>query len=159
MKILFLAITSAALLLSACGGKSSSNNSSVVSDSKPDIPPSHNTNSEAFNVPDGFDYRMHKDLTIRLQVLDHNENPGRFIGVQVFEPLETAMQNEESSAPNLSAKPKLILRGQTDGLGYFEDNIRLPGHLKEVEIQVSQLGIENRAVLSIGNHDLFHEFK
>jgi len=154
MKFQFMVIASAVLFLSACGGTSTSNNSSVVSDSKSD-----NSNSEALNVPDGFDYRMHKDLTIRLQVLDHNQHPGRFIGVQVFEPLETAMQNEESSAPNLSAKPKLILRGQTDGLGYFEDNIRLPGHLKEVEIQVSQLGIENRAVLSIGNHDLFHEFK
>lgn len=149
LNILFLLLP---FLLIACGGGSSSGQTTTL---EPEVPNNQSDNPDALNVPDGFDYKMHRDVTLKLQVLDHNSNPGKYIGVQVFEADSAGDINNPSNMEN----PNIIFRGQTDVNGYFEDQIRLPSHSKEILVQVSQLGIENSAVLTINNHDIFHEFK
>lgn len=160
MKIPLILCVVCILLLAACGGGSTNDSPSVQEPNTvtADVVTSDN-NPDALNVPDGFDYKMHRDITVRLQVLDHNQNPGRFIGVQIFEPSHAPNKNPRAKIPAVAKLPKLILRGQTNQTGYFEQQLRIPGHLEQLEVQVSQLGIINRAVLNVSSHDLFHEFR
>lgn len=122
---------------------------------------SDTTTQETLNpmsVPDGFDYQMNQDLTVRIQVLDHNGAPADRVGVQISEANNFTLASDDAAVPTAAPLPNLISRGQTDPQGYFEQTVRLPGHARQVVVQVSQLGITNRAVLDINGSTLFHEF-
>lgn len=145
LKTSLLMVCSASLL--ACGGSSD------------DQPPTTSQEQQPLSVPDGFDYNMNRDITLRVQVLDHNGLPADRIGVQVYQPDTAELSAPEEASPAISANNALISRGQTDALGYFEQQIRIPGHLSHVKVQVSQLGIHNIAELEINTETVFHEFK
>lgn len=132
------------LLLISCGGdKSKSNNTPADPDiSNPDISNPAINNPAALNIPDGFDYKMDRDIQFNLQVLDHNGVPGKFIGIRIYSPSEA-----------------LIYSGQTDSTGYLEDIVRIPMHLESVQVQASQLGINNLVTLDVNKNVIFHEFK
>ena len=145
-----LLICSAALLLSGCGedsAKSDATDKNATQETKPLV------------VPDGFDYNMNRDITLRVQVLDHNGNPGKQVGVQVYQPDNFKPSEADQATPAAAPLPDLISRGQTDSQGFFEQQIRLPGHLTHLKVQVSQLGIHNVAELEINTDTIFHEFK
>lgn len=129
--------------------------------SKENIPDSltHKNNPTSLNVPDGFDYKMDRDIQFKLQVLDPNGNPGRLIGIRIYEPSEHELSTTETAIPSIEPIPALIYAGQTDATGYLEEVVRIPMHLKSVQVQASQLGINNLVTLSITNDVIFHEFK
>ena len=85
---------------------------------------------------------MDRDIQFNLQVLDHNGVPGKFIGIQIFEPSLT-----------------LIYSGQTNSEGYLEEVVRIPMHLESVQVQASQIGINNLVSLDVNKNVIFHEFK
>ncbi len=149
MKTILFAI-SILLLISCGGGKSKSNNASV----EPGI-----NNPDALNVPNGFDYKMDRDIQFNLQVLDHNGAAGNFIGIKIYEPSQHKLSNNDVPAPSIAPTAILIYSGQTNSTGYFEDIVRIPMHLETVQIQVSQLGINNLVTLDINKNVIFHEFK
>jgi len=122
------------LLLISCGGGKSKSNSAP---SEPVM-----NNPDALSVPNGFDYKMDRDIQFNLQVLDHNGVPGKFIGIQIFEPSLT-----------------LIYSGQTNSEGYLEEVVRIPMHLESVQVQASQVGINNLVSLDVNKDVIFHEFK
>ncbi len=123
-------------------------------------PPLNTDNPSALNVPDGFDYKMDRDITFKLQVLDHNGFPGQFIGIQIFEQSGQEVIDEDSSEPTHTTSATLIFSGQTNEMGYLEEIIQLPMHLENVQVQASQLGINNRVTLNTKTNTnvIFHEF-
>jgi len=121
-------------------------------------PSLNSDNPSALNVPDGFDYKMDRDITFKLQVLDHNGLPGQFIGIQVYEQSEQEVYDDSSSVPIISTSATLIFSGQTNDNGYLEEIIRIPMHLESVQVQASQLGINNRVTLNTNTDVIFHEF-
>lgn len=148
-----------AISLAACGGGGSGKGGSGGSSStQPALPPTETDNTHLV-VPEDFDYNMNQDITLRIQVLDHNGNPGKHIAVTVTEATSFELSQDEDPVPQPAPLQNVISRGQTDAQGYFEQLIRLPGYLREVRVQVSQLGIDNVAVLNINNPVIFHEFK
>lgn len=116
-------------------------------------------NPNALNIPDGFDYKMDRDITFKIQVLDHNGLPSRHIGIQVYEFSGQEVVDEHLSAPTIPSAAILIFSGQTDEFGYLEESIRIPMHLTSVQIQASQLGINNRVTMNTNTDVIFHEFK
>jgi hypothetical protein len=138
------------LLLISCGGGKSK--------STPPIQVKMN-NPSALNVPNGFDYKMDRDIQFNLQVLDHNGVPGKFIGIRIYEPSNHELSSDDVSAPSIEPTPILIYSGQTNSTGYLEEIVRIPMHLESVQVQVSQLGINNRVDLDINKTVIFHEFK
>lgn len=149
MKILlFVALT---LSLVACGGGKSKSNS--------DTSDPLTNNPSALNVPDGFDYKMDRDIKFNLQVLDHNGIPGKFIGVRIYEPSYHTLSADDVPAPSAEPTAVLIYSGQTNSTGYLEEVVRVPMHLDSVQIQVSQLGINNQITLDADKSVIFHEFK
>ena len=146
--ILFSALT---FLLLACAGDQSKNNFPAKSNG--------NNNPDSLNVPDGFDYKMDRDITFKLQVLDHNGKPGKYIGIKIYEPSEHVLSSDDTSMPNIEPKAILIYSGQTNGKGYLEESVTIPMHLKSVQVQASQLGINNLADLAVNKPVVFHEFK
>jgi hypothetical protein len=116
-------------------------------------------NPSALNVPNGFDYKMDRDIQFNLQVLDHNGVPGKFIGIRIYEPSNHELSSDDVSAPSIEPTPILIYSGQTNSTGYLEEIVRIPMHLESVQVQVSQLGINNRVDLDINKTVIFHEFK
>lgn len=151
--ILFAVLT---LLLISCGGdKSKSNNTPA----DPDINNPAINNPAALNIPDGFDYKMDRDIQFNLQVLDHNGVPGKFIGIKIYEPSEHQLSNDDESAPSIAPTAVLIYSGQTNSTGYLEDVVRIPMHLESVQVQASQLGINNLVILDVNKTVIFHEFK
>jgi len=149
MKTLLFCILT--LLLISCGGEKSESSS-------PPIQLEEN-NPSALNVPNGFDYKMDRDIQFNLQVLDHNGVPGKFIGIQIYEPSKHELSNDDTSAPSIAPAPILIYSGQTNSTGYLEEVVRIPMHLESVQVQVSQLGINNRVSLNVNRTVIFHEFK
>ena len=156
-----------AISLTGCGGGGSGGSGSAPADTSqnpattPSTPvttpdPADNLSLDA---PADFDYDMNQDVTLRIQVLDHNGNPGKHIAVTISEPLTFALSPVEDPVPQPAPLSSVVSRGQTNAQGYFEQTIRLPGHLDKVRVQVSQLGIENVAVLDINSATVFHEFK
>lgn len=143
---LFL-LTSASLF--ACGGSNSKDGQSQAKPAEP----------QPLSVPDGFDYNMNRDISLRIQVLDHNGLPADRVGVQIFQPDNFRPSADDQPSPEAAPLPDLISRGQTNSQGYFEQQIRLPGHLRSIRVQVSQLGINNSAELAINTNTVFHEFK
>lgn len=140
------------LLLISCGGEKSK--------SKSNLPLELETNNpSALNVPNGFDYEMDRDIQFNLQVLDHNGAAGKFIGIRIYEPAKHELSNDDVPAPSIAPKAILIYSGQTNSTGYLEDIVRIPMHLETVQIQVSQLGINNLVTLDINKNVVFHEFK
>lgn len=139
------------VMLSACGSDQKNSDTTNTADIS--------KNSQPLSVPDGFGYQMNRDLMVRIQVLDHNGQPADRVGVQISEASDFTPADSKTSAPTIAPRANLISRGQTDQQGYFEQTLRLPGHAKQVVVQVSQLGIANRAVLDINGSTLFHEFK
>jgi hypothetical protein len=139
------------LLLISCGGENSESNS----------PPTdlEENNPSALNVPNGFDYKMDRDIQFNLQVLDHNGVPGKFIGIQIYEPSKHVLSSDDVSAPSIAPAPVLIYSGQTNSTGYLEEIVRIPMHLESVQVQVSQLGINNRVALDVDKNVISHEFK
>ena len=73
MKVPLILCVLCILLLAACGGSSTNDSPSVQEPTTvtTDVVISDN-NPDALNVPDGFDCKMHRDITVGLQVLDHN---------------------------------------------------------------------------------------
>lgn len=149
MKKLFFGILT--LLLISCGGGKSESNSPPIGSEK--------NNPSALNVPNGFDYKMDRDIQFNLQVLDHNGVPGKFIGIRIYEPSDHELSSDEVSAPSIAPAPVLIYSGQTNSTGYLEEIVRIPMHLESVQVQVSQLGINNRVALDVDKNVIFHEFK
>lgn len=138
------------LLISCGGGKSKSNN-----------PPTDPviSNPDALSVPNGFDYKMDRDIQFNLQVLDHNGVPGKFIGIRIYEPSEHQLSNDDVPAPSIAPTAVLIYSGQTNSTGYLEDIVRIPMHLESVQVQASQIGINNLVSLDVSKNVIFHEFK
>ena len=149
-----------AISLTGCGGGGSGGSGSAPADtSQTPSTPDHPADNLSLDVPADFDYDMNQDVTLRIQVLDHNGNPGKHIAVTISEPLTFALSPTEDPVPQPAPLSSVVSRGQTNAQGYFEQTIRLPGHLNKVRVQVSQLGIENVAVLDINSATVFHEFK
>lgn len=149
-----------AISLTGCGGGGSGGSGSAPADtSQTPSTPDHPADNLSLDVPADFDYDMNQDVTLRIQVLDHNGNPGKHIAVTISEPLTFALSPVEDPVPQPAPLSSVVSRGQTNAQGYFEQTIRLPGHLDKVRVQVSQLGIENVAVLDINSATVFHEFK
>jgi hypothetical protein len=119
----------------------------------------NNDNPSALNVPDGFDYKMDRDIQFNLQVLDHNGTPGKFIGIRIYEPSDHQLSSNETAIPNIASSAVLIFSGQTNSMGYLEETVLIPMHLESVQIQASQLGINNLVTLNLNNDVIFHEFK
>ncbi len=138
------------LLLISCGGGKSKSNTPIELETN---------NPSALNVPNGFDYKMDRDIQFNLQVLDHNGAAGNFIGIKIYEPSQHELSNDDVPAPSIAPTAILIYSGQTNSAGYFEDIISIPMHLEAVQIQVSQLGINNLVTLDINKNVIFHEFK
>ena len=157
-----------ALLLSGCGaGSGSDTNAGTSINNDPTV---SQPISDALQVPDDFDYDMNQSVTLRIQVLDHNGNPGKHIAVTISEaatadnsgqppPAHAAAGGKAGYQPVSVALANVISRGQTDQFGYFEQQLHLPGHLTRLQVQVSQLGINNQALLDIRHSTVFHEFK
>lgn len=152
-----------AISLTGCGGGGSGGSGSAPADTSQNPVTTPSTPDSADNlsldVPADFDYDMNQDVTLRIQVLDHNGNPGKHIAVTISEPLPFTLSAVEDPVPQPAPLSSVVSRGQTNAQGYFEQTIRLPGHLDKVRVQVSQLGIENVAVLDINSATVFHEFK
>lgn len=149
MKTLLFCILT--LLLISCGGGKSESNSPPIGSEK--------NNPSALNVPNGFDYKMDRDIQFNLQVLDHNGTPGKFIGIRIYEPSGHQLSNDDVPAPSIAPTAVLIYSGQTNSTGYLEETVRIPMHLASVQVQVSQLGINNRVTLDTNKTVIFHEFK
>jgi len=147
MKILFFSFLT--LLLISCVKPKPKNNDLEI-----DI-----ENPSALNIPDGFDYKMDRDIQFNLQVLDHNGTPGRFIGIRIYEPSNHELSNNDTEIPDIADSAALIFSGQTNNMGYLEETVRIPMHLESVQIQASQLGINNLVTLNLNNDVIFHEFK
>ena len=139
------------LLLISCGGGKSKSNSAP---SEPVM-----NNPDALSVPNGFDYKMDRDIQFNLQVLDHNGAPGKFIGIRIYEPSEHVLSNDDAPAPSIAPTAVLIYSGQTNSTGYLEEIVRIPMHLASVQVQASQLGISNVVTLDTNKNVIFHEFK
>lgn len=116
-------------------------------------------NNQALNVPDGFDYKMDRDITLQLQVFDHNGTEAQQVGIKVYEPSKATTALPSDSAPVITDIPSLIFSGQTNSLGYLEESVVIPMHLEKIEIQVSQVGINNSVLLPLNNNVIFYEFK
>ena len=140
----------AALMVGGCGEDSAEADAVDSNDAQETKP---------LSVPDGFDYNMNRDITLRVQVLDHNGNPGKQVGVQIYKPDHFELSDARQAVPATAPLPDLISRGQTDSQGYFEQEVRIPGHLTHIKVQVSQIGIHNVAELEINTDTIFHEFK
>ncbi len=116
-------------------------------------------NNQALNVPDGFDYKMDRDITLQLQVFDHNGIEAQQVGIKVYEPSKATIPSPSDPAPAIAQMPSLIFAGQTNNLGYLEESIVIPMHLERIEVQVSQVGINNTVLLPVNNNIIFYEFK
>ena len=141
------------LSIISCGGKADRDKKVAIISPLPTT-----NNSDGLNIPDGFDYQMNRDINFSFQVLDHNGSPGYFIGIRIYETTDHKMSSINESEPSIAPHPILIYSGQTDVLGYFAETIRLPMHLKSVQVQASQLGINNSIILEIRTDNIFHQF-
>jgi hypothetical protein len=102
---------------------------------------------------------MDRDITLQLQVFDHNGIEAQQVGIKVYEPSKATTSLPSDSAPVIADTPSLIFSGQTNNLGYLEESIIIPMHLEEIEIQVSQVGINNTVSLPLNNNIISYEFK
>ena len=71
-----------AISLTGCGGGGSGGSGSAPADtsqtpSTPVTTPDHPADNLSLDVPADFDYDMNQDVTLRIQVLDHNSKPGQ----------------------------------------------------------------------------------
>lgn len=88
---------------------------------------------ESLNVQQNFDYSSTQDVAVKLSVF--NPNAKAYSGVPV------AVFDVDSQEP--------LLKGVTNPNGVFEQMLRVPAHVKNVNVQVSAIGIDNSASLPI----------
>ena len=142
----------ALLLLVACSDEKTKAANVLI-----DNPPQENPS--ALNVPNGFAYKMDRDITFHLQVFDHNGNAGYNIGIRIYEPSSHQLSSNELSAPAIAPKQAIIYSGQTDEFGYFEETVILPMHLENIYVQASQLGIQNSVIIDVNGDSIYYQFK
>ena len=146
MKFVFLFLTLGVLL--GCNLERQSSSDKNVD--------SQQNNPDGLNVPNGFDYKTHRDITVRLQVLDHTGFPAQQVGVRIYPVSETFHNDPILDSTDALSSP--IYKNQTNNSGYLEDQIRVPGHWASIYVVVNQLGIQNSVILPIEDYDIFHEF-
>lgn len=116
-------------------------------------------NTQALNVPDGFDYKMDRNIRFQLQVFDHNGIEAQQVGIKIYYPVQSRQTSPSDSLPSIADIPSLIFSGQTDSHGYLEETLVIPVHLKSIQVQTSQLGIINKVSLPLNSHVIYHAFK
>lgn len=88
---------------------------------------------ENLNVQQNFDYSSTQDVAVKLSVFNPNTKAYSGVPIAVFG----------------TDSPKALLQGVTNTNGVFEQMIRVPAHVKNVNVQVSAIGIDNSASLPI----------
>lgn len=88
---------------------------------------------ESLNVQKNFDYSSTQDVALTLSVFNPNQKAYSGVPITVFD-----SENQEA-----------LLKGVTNAKGRFEKALRVPAHVKSVNVQVSAIGINNSASIPI----------
>jgi hypothetical protein len=88
---------------------------------------------ESLNVQQNFDYSSTQDVAVKLSVFNPNLKAYSGVPIAVFD----------------GANQEPLLQGLTNANGIFEQMLRVPAHVKSVNVQVSAIGIDNSATLPI----------
>lgn len=88
---------------------------------------------ESLRVQENFDYSSTQDVALTLSVFNPNQKAYSGVPIAVFD-----SENQEP-----------LIKGITNANGRFENALRLPAHVKSVNVQVSAIGINNSASIPI----------
>lgn len=98
----------------------------------------------SLKVPQNFDFATTRVIEVDVTALNPNGQPYAKVMVAVY------------SLDGQSLSP--LIRGVTDASGRFYDLLRLPAYHKQLNVQVSALGIANGRTLTIQNNRISARF-
>ncbi len=108
--------------------------------------PEHPVPIDQIAVPQGFDFSMTKDVTVKVTVADDTGKilPGSLV---------TVGNTEEQLVPG-----NILARGITNDQGLFERVIRVPAHYGALRVQALRSGEGQETDAAISNNEVFVAF-
>lgn len=112
---------------------------SVLSSCSKDSPESSNQEQ---NVPENFNYATTQEITVDINLKDHNGAPLQGLRVNLY-------------SPDLE---KHIASGVSNSNGDYNSLVRIPTYLDEVRIRINYIGFDNDRTVKISGSNLIADF-
>ncbi|MEA3443981.1 MAG: hypothetical protein U9R19_04570, partial [Bacteroidota bacterium] len=102
---------------------------------------------EEMSIPQDFDFKTTRDVTINISVLDNSGSPMVFIPIEVY-------KSKVNSSGLEIGDDVLVFKGFTDVQGNINSEISLATSIESLKIKTNYLGLINESIVPINGDQL-----